>query len=285
MANPYSASGAAKSGGQTAANAVGNAAGMQQVMDRVQTSYKAMTQPFLADGTAYNHLNARNALYNRATLLGGALLPTLAPGLAEINQGDVAQGVGRMGLGAASAAGAQAVVGNMLKTANPLVRVLGAGAAALGGGMIGGGLGAAGGGMVDDAVGSITGRGTSEGAERKRSEKNVRQAAENLRILQAAGLEAPVAAQKDLMSYAMNQRIEETQRMAPIIRQQLNEQLVRQQALNASNAQNYMNMGVVATAGKIATGAQEQAGANYRESIRSNPYANNVLQAPNISFG
>jgi hypothetical protein len=55
--------------------------------------------------------------------------------------------------------------------------------------------------------------------------------------------------------------------------------------LNASNAQNYMAMGTVATAGRLATGAQAQAGANFRTAITANPYANNVLQAPNISFG
>ena len=46
-----------------------------------------------------------------------------------------------------------------------------------------------------------------------------------------------------------------------------------------------MAMGTVATAGKLATGAQAQAGANFRTAITNNPYANNVLQAPNINFG
>jgi hypothetical protein len=44
-------------------------------------------------------------------------------------------------------------------------------------------------------------------------------------------------------------------------------------------------LGTVATAGKLATGAQEQAGATMRTMLSNNPYAGSVMQAPNISFG
>ena len=50
-------------------------------------------------------------------------------------------------------------------------------------------------------------------------------------------------------------------------------------------ASNYAMLGTVATAGRLATGAQEQAGANLRTALTSNPYAGSVMQAPNISFG
>ena len=83
----------------------------------------------------------------------------------------------------------------------------------------------------------------------------------------------------------MNQRITELQKTLPMMNEFQNQQLVRQQALNASQAQNYMAMGTVATAGRLAEGAQAQAGATLRTAITSNPYANNVLQAPNINFG
>ena len=49
-------------------------------------------------------------------------------------------------------------------------------------------------------------------------------------------------------------------------------------------SQNYMQMGVVATAGKLALGAQEQAGANLRTAMTANPYANSTMQAPSISY-
>ena len=82
----------------------------------------------------------------------------------------------------------------------------------------------------------------------------------------------------------MNNRILESQKMLPIINQMKNADLVRQQAINASNTQNYMQMGVVANAGKLALGAQEQAGANLRTAMTANPYANSTMQAPSISY-
>ena len=94
-----------------------------------------------------------------------------------------------------------------------------------------------------------------------------------------------VQANLQLMGAAMDNRITELQKTLPLMNEFQNQQLVRQQALNASQAQNYMAMGTVATAGKLATGAQEQAGANFRTAITTNPYAGNVLQAPNINFG
>jgi hypothetical protein len=48
---------------------------------------------------------------------------------------------------------------------------------------------------------------------------------------------------------------------------------------------NYAMLGTVATAGKLATGAQAEAGATMRTMLSNNPYAGSVMQAPNISFG
>ncbi|HAW77356.1 MAG TPA: hypothetical protein DCW74_16685, partial [Alteromonas australica] len=153
------------------------------------------------------------------------------------------------------------------------------------GGNIAGALGGGLGGFAEDKVGGVTGRGDSRGAQRKRSEQEAIQQAKNLGILGDAVLAPKIAAIKDLQMTAMNNRIIEEQRMNPIIRERLNEQLVRQQALNASMTNNYMNMGVVATAGKLATGAQEQAGANLRTALTTNVYKDSIMQAPNISFG
>lgn len=100
----------------------------------------------------------------------------------------------------------------------------------------------------------------------------------------SAAMAPYVARQKDLMQYSSDLFIENEKKLDPIIARRLNEALVRQQALNASNAQNYMAMGTVATAGKLATGLQAEMGANLRTAMQANPYANSVLQAPNISF-
>ena len=43
-------------------------------------------------------------------------------------------------------------------------------------------------------------------------------------------------------------------------------------------------LGTVATAGKLALGAQAEAGANLRTALSQNPYSGSVLSAPSISF-
>ena len=221
-------------------------------------------------------------------MLGGAIMPTMQ-GLGEIAEGEVGQGTGRIAAGAGGAvAGGKlggAAIQALTKSSNPLLKLGGMAAGSLIAGNVAGALGAAGGGFVEDKIGGVTGRGDSRGAQRKRSEQEAIQQAKNLGIMGDAILAPKVAAIKDLQMTAMNNRILEEHRMNPIIRERLNEQLVRQQALNASMTNNYMNMGVVATAGKLATGAQEQAGANLRTALTTNVYKDSIMQAPNISFG
>ena len=193
----------------------------------------------------------------------------------------VGGGLGAVGAGAA----AQKAIGATRLKGSPIASILGIGAASLFGGNVGGMIGQGIGGVAEDKVGAMTGRGDSRGAARKRTLLEAQTQAEALGIMGNAVLAPKIAAQKDLMMTAMNNRILESQRMLPIINEMKNADAVRQQAINASQANNYMNMGVVATAGKLATGAQEQAGANLRTAMQSNPYANSVLQAPSISFG
>ena len=229
-----------------------------------------------------------NALYPRGALMSGALMAGLG-GLGRINEGEVGEGIGQMiggGVGAVGAgAAAQKAIGATRLQGSPIKSLIGIGAASLFGGNVGGMIGAGVGGVAEDKVGAMTGRGDSRGAARKRTLLEAQTQAEALGIMGNAVLAPKIAAQKDLMMTAMNNRILESQRMLPIINEMKNADAVRQQAINASQANNYMNMGVVATAGKLATGAQEQAGANLRTAMVSNPYANSVLQAPSISFG
>lgn len=220
----------------------------------------------------------RSALMPRSALLGGALMSGAIPGaVQDFQQGNPVGGIATL----ATTAGGLGVTNQIAKgVKNPYAKL----ATMAVGGLISGGLGQGVAGVAEDVVGSVTGKGPSEGAARTRNKKDAKAQAEVMQILGGAAMQPFVQAHTDMGKAAMEQRILESQRMLPIINQMKNADLVRQQALNASNAQNYMAMGTVATAGKLALGAQEQAGANLRTAMTANPYANSTLQAPQISF-
>ena len=90
---------------------------------------------------------------------------------------------------------------------------------------------------------------------------------------------------KDLTQFYSNQQYLDMQRMNPLIQKMKNADLVRQQALMATQGQQYAMLGTLATAGKLATGNQAEMGATLRSALASNPYASANLQAPGISFG
>lgn len=219
----------------------------------------------------------RGGLFPRGALLGGALVGGVMPGAEAIMQGRPVEGVATIGATAGIAAGVNKLAQGIK---NPYAKV---GAMAVGG-LLSGGIGQGIGNLADDAVGTITGKGDSEGAARTKNVKNARNQAEVIRMLSGAAMEAPLQAQIQLGQAYSDQRILEAQRMLPTINKMKDADLVRQQAINASNTQNYMQMGVVATAGKLALGAQAEAGANLRTAMTANPYANSTMQAPSISY-
>ena len=90
---------------------------------------------------------------------------------------------------------------------------------------------------------------------------------------------------KDLTQFYSNQQYLDMQRMNPLIQKMKNADLVRQQALMATQGQQYAMLGTLATAGKLATGSQAEMGATLRTALQSNPYASANLQAPSIAFG
>ena len=90
---------------------------------------------------------------------------------------------------------------------------------------------------------------------------------------------------KDLTQFYSNQQYLDMQRMNPLIQKMKNADLVRQQALMATQGQQYAMLGTLATAGKLATGSQAEMGATLRTALQSNPYASANLQAPSVSFG
>jgi hypothetical protein len=96
---------------------------------------------------------------------------------------------------------------------------------------------------------------------------------------------AQIAAAREAYQMMNQINLEQEKAMIPLRERMMRTQLVNQQAINASNAALYQQMGRSATMGKLALGAQAEAGATTRTLLSQNPYAGAVLQAPQISFG
>lgn len=227
----------------------------------------------------------RNLLMNRANLLGGVTsglpyAPGIALGLQDLTQGRAVEGtVNLVGGGISGAVGAN--VGRRVGGVK--------------GALIGTGVGLVGS-FLSDALGQVAENTLAEkrgkpvaGREESSAQAAARgQARKNMDLnLEFSGrqMDQYVSGTMDLLEAASNQEYLNNQRNAPMIKKYLDEQMVRQQALNASNTSNYAMLGTVATAGKLATGAQAQAGATMRTMLSNNPYSGSVMQAPNISFG
>lgn len=99
-----------------------------------------------------------------------------------------------------------------------------------------------------------------------------------------ATLNAVNAGTKDMLTHAMETEQTYMQSMFPLLEQQRNNDVVRQQQIMNSMGQNFAMLGGAAVTGKLALGAQSNAGANLRTMMNAAPYAGAVLQAPNISF-
>ena len=227
-------------------------------------------------------IDPNNALFNRANLLGGA---TLLPGAFMATQ-SVLQGrpleAAAGGVGSAAAGGlAAAVTGGLRKSKNPLAQAAGyilpslASAAGYGVGSV-----------AEEAKAGMTGKPISgqEGSSSEQRGRTRKQAELELEI-RGAALDQNIQFLQQYTGLMMDKERENLQKMLPMINTLNNQAMIRQQALMNTQGQNYAMLGTLATAGKLATGAQAQAGATLRTALTSNPYANSVLQAPNISFG
>ena len=93
------------------------------------------------------------------------------------------------------------------------------------------------------------------------------------------------SAQKDLSNHYSNQNYLDFQRHIPLIEKMKNNEVVRQQALMNTQGQLQGMLGVLATGGALARGAQAETGETLRTALTSAPYAGSVLQAPQIRFG
>lgn len=93
------------------------------------------------------------------------------------------------------------------------------------------------------------------------------------------------SALKDLSNHYSNQNYLDFQRHIPLIEKMKNNEVVRQQALMNTQGQLQGMLGVLATGGALARGAQAETGETLRAALTSAPYAGSVLQAPQIRFG
>lgn len=222
----------------------------------------------------------KNALMNRNLLLGGGTLIGASGGLAETLQGNPVGGVTSMvtggGLGATGAALMRSrsmpakIVGGLLTAASPAV-----------GSMLGDRAEAA----YAEATGTAP-KGSDSVAAQKAAGRTTRQqdAQVDLEINQGI-LNQERANIKDLAQFQQDLMITGLKRQEPIIERMKRNELVRNQAMANTMTNNYAMLGTLATAGRLAEGAQQQAGANFRTALTNNPYANNVMRAPQINFG
>lgn len=231
---------------------------------------------------------ARNAIFSRRNLVGGALaIPTAGFAIQEMLEGrPLSAATGTAG-GLAAGGTAALLTSGLRSHKNPLAKAAGY--------LIPMGAAATGTGLGDVAEKAKTsgklpfGIGKGEpiaGKEGGLSE----QIAQAEKINEAiAGMDARTAqlyiqTQKQLASDITDLDFKNTQRMMPLVEQAKRNELVRQQALIATMGQNYAMLGTIATAGKLAIGSQEEQGLNLRAAFQAAPYATSVLQAPNISF-
>lgn len=219
----------------------------------------------------------QNQLYPRSALLGGALLA--APSL--MGAADAA-GEGRTleaGVTAAGGIGSAAIASQLLK--GPLPAKIAGVAVGLGGGLLSGGLGQ----MAERTKAAATGQEIAgqEGSSAAARGRRKKEAATDLEIQQQF-MNQEIAGIQQLDGYFRNAALEQMQKEVPIINQIKNAELARNQALMNTMTGNYARLGMLATAGKLATGAQAERGATMRTALQSNPYSGAIMQAPNISF-
>lgn len=224
----------------------------------------------------------------RLTALGGMVAPAMTA-IEEAQAGRPTGALGALGGGALGTAGGMAlgrVALGGLAAAPGLPGVIGkVGQAALPiiGGMLGAPVGA-------QAAESVRQKATGEPTKGKEGEFTTQLAmAQQIGELGATQYRNQMgtytSAMKDLSKHYSDQQYYDLQRNIPLIEKMKNNELVRQQALMNTQGQLQSQLGVLATAGALAQGAQAETGATLRSALTSAPYAGSVLQAPQIRFG
>lgn len=261
--------------------------GQENLQNALGTLGQAASNMFSTAGQKTSQaMQQAGALFPRQALLGGALaaVPSVLGAVGAAQEGRTLEAgvTGGVGLGSALAGAA-------------LGARFGLPGAAVG--LVGGLVAPAIGGMAEKAKAQMTGEeiagqpGSSSAIRGQRAKERaeaLKDAEVQAQIAQQYGgayLQPTLQAIQDLRQNDVDMMIQSEKRIDPILRQRLNDQLSRQQALINTQGQNYAMLGTISTAGQLATGAQQQAGANLRTALTANPYAGATLQAPQISFG
>ena len=210
-------------------------------------------------------------------LMGGAVAPVLT----AVGEAQAGRPTGALGalIGGGAGVGTGALIAKMLpgtygKIASAVLPAIG--------GIIGGNSGAQ---LAESGKRSLTGDPTTGKDDLKNSiaERGLIYDQDLDMFSRSQGIQTSNI--KDLTQFYSNQQYLDMQRMNPLIQKMKNADLVRQQALMATQGQQYAMLGTLATAGKLATGSQAEMGATLRTALQSNPYASANLQAPSIAFG
>ena len=218
-------------------------------------------------------------LFPRSALLGGALMaaPSLMSAAGAAGEGRTLEAA----VTGAGGVGSAALGTQIAKLPGVAPKVIGA-AVGLGGGLLSGGLGQ----MAERAKAAATGQEIAgqPGSSAARRGQRLKDAATDLEIYNQA-MQANIQNIQQLMDYDRDAYIQSEQRMTPIINQRKNAELARNQAMANTMTSNYARLGMLATAGQLATGAQRERGETMRTALQANPYSNAIMQAPQISFG
>lgn len=95
-----------------------------------------------------------------------------------------------------------------------------------------------------------------------------------------------IAFSQQINQYAIQNQLQLMKSQMPYISKLKNDDLIRSQALLNTQGNVDARLGMLATQGALARGAQAEAGAFARTAISTNPYANAATrQSPNIQFG
>jgi len=245
--------------------------------------------------------NARNAGVNTRNI--GRLGSAGVTGLSAYQQfaaneptGAIASIAGGLGLGKLTSMTARAATAGMPGIGGQIIRA----AAPILGSVVGTQLGPAVEGFKNTATGQQTGnKPETKGTEPPLFTPNGIPLNETARVLalskavrdQDIGyyrqqLSAGTAAQKDLIQHSFNQQLQYSKSLDPLVQSGLDKHMVRTQALLNTQGNIDTRLGILATQGALAKGAQAEAGALARTMAGTNPYIQAaVRQSPNIQFG
>jgi hypothetical protein len=226
--------------------------------------------------------------YGKYALPAGALAVGVMPAVGETLQ-EIEAGRPLGALGALAPAGLSAVGAGMLgRTGQAMIGKGGVVGSAIGLGLMG--LGAILPGITSSAASSAYQSATGKPTKGKEGEFST-QMAINKQLAELGttqyrdNMGVYTSSLTDLSKAYSDQEYLNLQRNIPLINKLKNADLVRQQALMNTQNQGYMQQGVLATAGSLALGAQQNTAQLVNTALQTNPYAGSTIQAPQIRFG